>query len=81
MIGNGDVMSFTEYEEHMQACPQLATAMIARASLIKPWIFTEIKERRHWDITAGERFALFKQFCSAGLEHWGSDTRGVETTR
>eukprot|EP00884_Botryococcus_braunii_P009247 jgi/Botrbrau1/18323/Bobra.0179s0051.1 len=81
LIGNGDVLSQQEYYERLEECPRLATAMIARAALIKPWIFTEIKERRDWDISAGERFDLLKLFCSSGLMHWGSDARGVETTR
>ena len=42
LIGNGDIMSYTDYNEHMQACPDLATTMLARGALIKPWLFTEV---------------------------------------
>ena len=80
LVGNGDVFSFKDYERHMRG-GTLATCMIGRGALIKPWVLTEIKERRVWDISASERLAIFGDFARHGLEHWGSDERGVETTR
>eukprot|EP00262_Sarcandra_glabra_P004678 TRINITY_DN15874_c0_g1_i2.p1 TRINITY_DN15874_c0_g1~~TRINITY_DN15874_c0_g1_i2.p1 ORF type:complete len:706 (+),score=123.64 TRINITY_DN15874_c0_g1_i2:60-2177(+) len=81
VLGNGDIFSYSDWNKHTSECPELSTCMIARGALIKPWIFTEIKEQRHWDISSGERFSVLKDFVHHGLEHWGSDTKGVETTR
>jgi tRNA-dihydrouridine synthase len=145
LIGNGDVFSYNDWNEHLSASGgALATCMIGRGALVKPWVFTEIKvtsgrlphvqcetvfteikvtsgrlplfyshsdapppipparlfrryshgrtppspvslfpgkEQRHWDISATERLDIIKRFCNHGLEHWGSDSRGVETTR
>ncbi|KAJ1269949.1 hypothetical protein BS78_06G017300 [Paspalum vaginatum] len=81
VIGNGDVFSFTDWNKHVSDCSKISTCMIARGALIKPWLFTEIKEQRHWDITSGERLNILKDFVRFGLEHWGSDSKGVETTR
>lgn len=80
VIGNGDIFSYTDWNEHLSAA-KLSTCMLARGVLIKPWLLTEIKEQRHWDIIANERFDILKDYVRFGLEHWGSDGKGVETTR
>jgi tRNA-dihydrouridine synthase 3 len=78
VIGNGDIFSFEDYNREVQG---ISSVMIARGALIKPWIFTEIKEQRHWDISSSERFDLLKQYANYGLEHFGTDTEGVNKTR
>lgn len=77
LFGNGDILSYEEANMR----DKTSGVMIARGALIKPWIFTEIKEQRHWDISSHERFELLKDFTNAGLMHWGSDYKGVENTR
>ncbi|GMH23603.1 hypothetical protein Nepgr_025446 [Nepenthes gracilis] len=81
VLGNGDVFSFVDWNKHISDCPELSTCMIARGALIKPWIFTEIKDQKNWDISSGERLDILKDYVRFGLEHWGSDSKGVETTR
>jgi len=82
LIGNGDIFSYTDYEQQVLQNDNLSkTAMLARGALVKPWLPTEIKERRHWDISASERFDMLKDFVKNGLEHWGSDQQGVDSTR
>ncbi len=80
IYGNGDILSYEDYVRHKSES-NVDGIMIARGALIKPWIFTEIKENRHWDISAGERLDLLRDYVNFGLEHWGSDDKGVENTR
>lgn len=78
-FGNGDVYSYEDAVAHRAA--GLKGLMIGRGALIKPWIFTEIKENRHWDISSHERLEMMRDYVKFGLEHWGCDTEGVEKTR
>jgi len=79
-VACGDVLSWEEADEHL-ADHGVDAIMVGRGALMKPWLFTEMKEKRHWDISANERFDMIRDFTNYGLEHWGADARGVETTR
>uniref|UniRef100_A0A182I561 tRNA-dihydrouridine(47) synthase [NAD(P)(+)] n=1 Tax=Anopheles arabiensis TaxID=7173 RepID=A0A182I561_ANOAR len=81
VFGNGDIFGYEDYEHIRTKCPNIAGVMVGRGALIKPWVFQEIKERKTIDPSSGERFEMLKRYVNYGLEHWGSDTKGVETTR
>ncbi|KAI9492368.1 hypothetical protein BDB00DRAFT_828723 [Zychaea mexicana] len=80
IYGNGDVLSFEDYNTQKQNTG-VDGIMIGRGALIKPWLFTEIKEQRHWDISSRERLEMLERFCRYGLEHWGTDSQGLNATR
>lgn len=79
-IGNGDAYNHQQFWETIEKT-KVDTLMIARGALIKPWIFTEIKERRDWDISARERLDGVRDLVNFGLEHWGTDVVGMRETR
>ncbi|KDN51960.1 FMN-linked oxidoreductase [Tilletiaria anomala UBC 951] len=80
IYGNGDVYSWEDYYANLEHTG-VDGEMLARGALIKPWLFTEIKERRSWDISSRERLDMVRRYASYGLSHWGSDTQGVNLTR
>ncbi|KAL1717837.1 hypothetical protein EV715DRAFT_253260 [Schizophyllum commune] len=80
IFGGGDCYSSQDYWTDVETTG-VDGVMIGRGALIKPWIFTEIKERREWDISSRERLEHVRKFVEYGLNHFGSDTPGVNTTR
>ncbi|KAJ8972171.1 hypothetical protein NQ314_000299 [Rhamnusium bicolor] len=61
VLGNGDILSYDDYKNAMETVPELTGIMIGRGALIKPWIFTELKEQKLWDISSTERFDILKK--------------------
>ncbi|KAF9011796.1 hypothetical protein BDQ17DRAFT_1387388 [Cyathus striatus] len=80
IFGGGDCFSAQDYWEKVESSG-VDGIMIGRGALIKPWIFTEVKEKREWDISARERLDLIRNYAEYGLNHFGSDTAGLNATR
>ena len=79
-LGNGDVFHWSDFYDNIENYG-VASCMIGRGALIKPWIFEEIKEKRTIDKSSTERLDMLKTFVNYGLEHWGADKQGVANTR
>jgi tRNA-dihydrouridine synthase 3 len=81
LIGNGDILSYEDYARIKDNYKNVSSVMLGRGPLIKPWIFKEIKEQKPFDLSSQERLEMLKKYVYYGLEHWGSDQQGVESTR
>lgn len=92
VVGNGDILSYDDWANHQSLLSEklegdaesmglCSCAMIGRGALIKPWLPTEIKQQTTLDVSASTRLDMLKKFCSYGMEHWGSDQKGIDTIR
>lgn len=78
--GNGDILSHTDYNEHIEKA-KVDSIMIGRGALVKPWVFEEIEKNQYLDKSATERLTYIEKFCRHGLEYWGADEMGVGNVR
>lgn len=81
LIGSGDCISWQDYYQRLEDHKNISGVMLARGALISPWLFTEIKERRTWDISSRERLNIVRDYANFALDHWGSDATGIENSR
>jgi tRNA-dihydrouridine synthase 3 len=75
VVGNGDIL--THYEaERRRLGSGVASVMLARGALIKPWLFRELREGRSWLPSAEERLGVAWRLVELMREHFGADARG-----
>jgi tRNA-dihydrouridine synthase 3 len=79
VIGNGDLL-FAHEIKHARRQSGVAAVMVARAALIKPWIFREATAGdRH--MSAEDRVAIYRRYAELAQEHWGGDEYGLTRVR
>lgn len=79
VIGNGDLL-FPHEIAAARSRSGCAAVMVARAALIKPWLFHEIREG-YRDISAEERLRLYRRYVELARDHWGDDEHGLARVR
>lgn len=59
--------------------------MVTNRNKRKKYLFFNINviliDKRQWDISSSERLDIIQKYVNYGLEHWGSDQKGVNNTR
>lgn len=77
VIGNGDVLTWYEAHDRWQKSG-VASLMIGRGALVKPWIFREITQKAAFEPTAAERFAIYHDLAQKLRTHFRDDEKGRE---
>lgn len=77
VIGNGDLLTWYETRERWQASG-VASVMLGRGALIKPWLFREITEQQAWEPTAEERIGVYHHLAQMMKAHFRDDEKGRE---
>ncbi len=76
VIGNGDILTCWDVAGH-RAGTQVESFLVARGALIKPWVFTELKEGHSLDPDAASRWAMMRRYFELACEHFGDDEKGL----
>ncbi len=80
VIGNGDLLTCWDLERRRRET-RIASFLVARGALIKPWIFQELAEGRPLDPDLPTRWAVLRQYVDFALEHFGEDDHGLQRVK
>ncbi len=77
VIGNGDLLTWYETKARWEASG-VASVMLGRGVLIKPWLFREIAESKAWEPDSKERLGVYHDLARMMKEHFRDDEKGKE---
>ncbi len=76
VVGNGDLL-FPHEIARARSQSGCVGVMVARAALIKPWIFGEAGTGDR-EMTGEDRLGLYRRYVELASDHWGHDEYGRE---
>jgi len=80
VLGNGDLLTCWDLERRRrETCVE--SFLVARGALIKPWIFTELRDGLALDPQPPERWAMMARYLELAREHFGDDEQGMVRVR
>ena len=85
VVGNGDLTSGQEVARR-RAETGIAGAMIGRAAMSSPWIFSQVK---HYFATGkhlaspgmAEKWKLIQRHCRCAVQEWGCEDKAIRSMR
>jgi tRNA-dihydrouridine synthase 3 len=75
IIGNGDILTHYEARRRMEETG-VASVMVGRGALCKPWIFKEFNDNATWTPDAKERIQVYRTLAMYMKDHFGDDNLG-----
>ena len=79
VIGNGDLLTWYETHERWRTSG-VASVMLGRGALMKPWLFREVAEKKAWEPDAEQRLGILFDLASKMKVHFRDDEKGRERT-
>ncbi len=80
VVGNGDILTCWDLERR-RAETAVESFLIARGALIKPWIFTELRDMKPLYPEPADRWGTMRRYFDLAREHFGDDARGLGRVR
>ena len=80
VLGNGDLLTCWDLRRRRSET-EVASFLVARGALIKPWVFREMAEDAPLFPTPAGRWAMMRRYVDFGREYFGDDEKGLSRVR
>jgi tRNA-dihydrouridine synthase 3 len=80
VIGNGDILTPWDLQQRWPG-RGIASVLVGRGALIKPWVFRELKERAPLRVSVAERWSMMRRYYDYACDYFGGDDLGQQRVK